>query len=134
MLPTIATTTRQKLVISTPPAPNLAQILGKSILKNRNPIRSNRVQPPSSSDVPSPKSHFNQIFNGAESILLPPNLEISQRDLVENPNTIFGHCVSSDLVMAAGIATHFLRSFPNLEDIRQRHMFLQPGSLMAHFF
>ena len=31
------------------------------------------------------------------------------------------------------IATHFLRLFPDLNDIRQRKMFLPPGSLMAHF-
>ena len=35
--------------------------------------------------------------------------------------------------MAAGIATHFLRLFPDLNDIRQKKMFLPPGSLIAHF-
>ena len=40
MLRNIAPTTRQKPVKSTPPAPNLTQISGKSILKNRYPIRS----------------------------------------------------------------------------------------------
>ena len=65
--------------------------------------------------------------------LLPPNIEILHGDLFENPHTNFGHCVSSDLVMAAGIARHFLRLFPNLNDIRQRKMFLPPGSLIAHF-
>ena len=35
--------------------------------------------------------------------------------------------------MAAGIATHFLRIFPYLNDTRQRKLFLPPGSLIAHF-
>ena len=35
--------------------------------------------------------------------------------------------------MPAGVATHFLRLFPDLNDIRQRKMFLPPGSLIAHF-
>ena len=134
MLRNIASTTRQKLVNSTTPAPNLTQIPGKSIRKNRYPIRSNRGQPPSSSDVHSPNFQFNQFSNDTESILLPPNLEILLGDMFENPNTSFGHCVSSDLVMAAGIATHFLRLFPDLNDIRQRKMFLRPGSLIAHFY
>ena len=126
MLRNIASTTRQKLVNSTPSDPNLTQIPGKSILKNRYPIRSNRGQPPFSSDVHSPNFQFNQISNDFESILLPPNIEILHGDLFENPHTNFGHCVSSDLVMAAGIATHFLRLFPDLNDIRQRKMFYRP--------
>ena len=115
MLRNIASTTRQKLVNSSTPAPNSTQIPGKSILKNRYPIRSNRGQPPFSSDVHSPNFQFNQISNGTESILLPPNLEILQGDLFENPNTNFGHCVSSDSVMAAGIATHFFAIVPRFE-------------------
>ena len=103
------------------------------ILKNRYAVRSNRGQPPSS-DVHSPNFQFNQISNDTESILLPPNIAILQGDLFENPNTNLGHCVSSDLVMAAGIATHFLRLFPDLNDIRQSKMFFPPGSLIAHFF
>ena len=35
--------------------------------------------------------------------------------------------------MAGGIATHILRLFPDLNDIRHRKMFLPPGSLIAHF-
>ena len=93
MLRNIASTTRQKLN-STPSAPILTQIPGKSILKKT---------------------------------------VIQQGDLFENPNTNFGHCVSSDLVMASGIATHFFRLFPDLNDIRQRKMFLPPGSLIARF-
>ena len=31
------------------------------------------------------------------------------------------------------ITTHLLRLFPDLNDIRQRKMFLPPGSLIAHF-
>ena len=133
MLRNIASTTRQKLVNSIPSAPTLTQMPGKSILKNRYPIRSNRGQPPASSDVHSPNFQFNQISNVIGSILLPPNNEILHGDLLENPHTNFRHCVSSDLVMAAGIATHFLRLFPDLNDIRQRKMFLPPGSLIAHF-
>ena len=98
LLRNIASTARQKLVNSTTSAPNLTQISGKSILKNRYPIRPNRGQQPSPSDVHSPNFQFNQISNDTESISVPPNL---------NANINFGHCVSSDLVMAAGIATHF---------------------------
>ena len=133
MLRNIASTTRQKLVNSTPRARKLTQIPGKLILKNRYPIRSNRGQPLSSSDVHSPIFQFNQISNDTESILLPPNLEILQGDLLKNPNNIFGHCVSADLVMAAGVATHFFRLFPDSKDIRRRNMFLKPGSLIARF-
>ena len=132
MLRNIASTTRQKLVKSTPSAPNLTQIPGKSILKNRYPIRLNRGQTPSSSNVHSPNFQFNQISNDTQSILLPRNIEVLQGDQFENPNTNFGHCVSSDLVMAAGRATQFLR-FPDLNDIRQKKMFLPPGSLIAPF-
>ena len=35
--------------------------------------------------------------------------------------------------MAAGIATHFLKLFLDLKDIRQRNTFLESGSLIAHF-
>ena len=112
MLRNIASTTRQKLVNSKPPAPYLKQIPGNSILKNRYPIRSNSGQPPSSCDVHATNFQFNQISNDTESILLPPNIEILQGELFENPNTNFGHCVSSDLVMAAGIAIHFFENFP----------------------
>ena len=35
--------------------------------------------------------------------------------------------------MAAGIPRHFLRLIPDLNDIRQRKMFLPPVSLIAHF-
>ena len=53
--------------------------------------------------------------------------------MFENHKTNFGHSVSSDLVMAAGVGKHFLRLLPDLKDFRQRNMFLEPGSLMAHF-
>ena len=133
MLRSIGSTTRQTLVNSIPPAPKLTQKPGKSILKNSYEIRSNRGQPPSFFDDLSPNFQFNRISNDTESILLPPNLEILRGDLFENPNTNLGHCVSSVLVMAAGIATRFLRLFPGLKDIRQRNMFLEPGSLIARF-
>ena len=133
MLRNIASTTRQKLVNLTTSAPKLTQIPGKLILKNRYPIRSNRGQPPSTSDVLSPNFQCNQISNVTESILLTLNLEILQGDLFENPITNFGHCVSSDLVIAAGIATHVLRLFIDLKDFRQRNMFLEPGSFIADF-
>ena len=131
MLRNIASTTRRKLVISTPPASNLTQIPGKSILKNRYPIRSNRSQPPSSSDVHSHIFLLNHIFNYTESILLPPYLGILRADLFENPNTNFGQCISSHLVMAAAIAKHFLRLFPERHSTKK--MFLSPGSHLAHF-
>ena len=132
LLRKIASTTRRKRVNLTPPAPNLTQIPGKSILKNRYPLRSNRGQPPSSFDVHLHIFQINEISNDTESFSLPPNLEILPRELFEKPNTNFGHCVSSDLVMAAGIAKHLLRLFPDLKDIRQRKMFLPPGSLITH--
>ena len=35
--------------------------------------------------------------------------------------------------MASVIAKHFLRFFPDLNDIPQRNMFLEPGSFLGHF-
>ena len=112
MLRNIASTTRQKLVKSTPSALNLTRIPRKLILKNRYPIRSNRGQPPSSFDVHSPNFQFNQFSNDFESILLPPKIEFLHGDLFENPHTNFGHCVSSDLVMAAGSSYTFFEIVP----------------------
>ena len=34
--------------------------------------------------------------------------------------------------MAAGLAKHIVRLFPDLKEIRRRHMFSEPGSLLAH--
>ena len=87
MLRNIASTTRQKLLNSTPLVPYLTQTLGKSILKNRYPVPSIRGQLPFFLDVHSHNFQFNQTFNDTESTLLPPNLEILPRDLFDNPNT-----------------------------------------------
>ena len=35
--------------------------------------------------------------------------------------------------MAAGIGKHFSRLLPDLKDLRQSNIFLEPGSLIAHF-
>lgn len=102
-------------------------------MKNRYPIRSNRGQPPSTSDVHSPNFQFNQISSDLESVVLPQNIQIYQGDVFNNMNTNFGHCVSSDLVMGAGIARNFLRLFPDLNEVRKKNKFLPPGSLIAHY-
>ena len=68
-----------------------------------------------------------------ESVDLPENVQILQEDLFRDQTAIFGHCVSPDLAMSAGIATQFVRLYPQLEKLRLHNRNLKEGSLIAHF-
>ena len=68
-----------------------------------------------------------------ESVELPENVRILQGDLFRDQTANFGHCVSSDLAMSAGIATQFVRLNSELEELRPNYQNLKAGSLIAHF-
>ena len=68
-----------------------------------------------------------------DSIDLPPNFHISEGDIFSKPDANFGHCLSSDLAMAAGIATQFCHFFPKLKDVRETHQSFLPRALIAYF-
>ena len=68
-----------------------------------------------------------------ECVDLPENYRIIQGDLFRDQTENFGHCVSSDLAMSAGIATQFVRLYPELEKLRLHYRNLKEGSLIAHF-
>ena len=102
-------------------------------MKKRNPERSNRGQPPPSSDIYSASFQLNMCANSIESVDLPENVRILQGDLFRDKTAIFGHCVSSDLAMSAGIATQFVRLYPELEKLRPHYRNLKAGSKIAHF-
>ena len=68
-----------------------------------------------------------------ESVDLPENVRILQGDLFRDQTANFGHCVSSDLAMSAGIAAQFVRLYPELEKLRPHYRNLKAGSLIAHF-
>ena len=68
-----------------------------------------------------------------ESVDLPENVRILQGDLFRDQTANFGHCVSSDLVMSAGIATQFVRLYPELAKLGLNYRNLKAGSLIAHF-
>ena len=68
-----------------------------------------------------------------ESVDLPENVRLLQGDLIRYQTANFGHCVSSDLAMSAGIATQFVRLHPELEKLRLHYRNLKEGSLIAHF-
>ena len=104
-----------------------------SILKNRYPERSNRRIPVPSNDVHSASFQLNMFADPNDCIRLPMNIRIKPGSLLANQNLRFAHCVSSNLSMSAGIATLFIRLFPQLKDVRAMHSSLQPGSLIAHF-
>ena len=132
MLRNIAHTTRPAAQSSSS-IPNINKQPGKSILKKRYPERWNRGIPGPSNDVHSANFQLNMFADPNDCITLPTNVLIKQRNLLENKKLNFAHCVSSDLSMSAGIATQFLRLFPELKDIRSQHPKLPPGSLLAHF-
>ena len=112
---------------------NINKTPGKSFLKNRYPERSNRGQPPPSNDISSTSFQLNMCTTSIESVDLPVNLGILQGDLFRDKTANFGHCVSSDLAMSAGIATQFVRLYPELEKLGPNYQNLQAGSLIAHF-
>ena len=115
------------------PDPNINKTPGKSILKNRYPERSNRGQPPPSNVISSARFQLNMCATSIENADLPKIVRILQRDLFRDKHAIFGHCVSSDLAMSAGIATQFVRLYPELEKSGPNYRNLQEGSLIAHF-
>ena len=102
-------------------------------MKKRYPERSNRGQPPPSNDIYSAKFQLNMCDTSIESVDLPENNRILEADLFRDQTAIFGHCVSSDLAMSSGIATQFVRLYPELEKLRLYYQNLKAGSLIAHF-
>ena len=68
-----------------------------------------------------------------ETVDLPENVRILQGDLLRDKTANFGHCVSSDLAMSAGIARQVVRLYPELEKLRLNHRNLKAVSLIAHF-
>ena len=102
-------------------------------MKKRYPERSNRGQPPPSNDISSASFQLNMCATWIESVDLPENVRILQGDFFRDQTAIFGHCVSSDLAMSAGIATQFVRLYPELEKLRPSYRNLNAGSLIAHF-
>ena len=81
----------------------------KYILKKRYSERSNRGQLPPSNDIYSARFQLNMCATSIESVDLPGNVRILQGDLFRDKTANFGHCVSSDLAMSAGIAIQFVR-------------------------
>ena len=71
--------------------------------------------------------------NSIESVDLPENVRILQENLFRDQTAKFGHRVSSDLAMLAGIATQVLRLYPELEKLRPNYRKLKAESLIAHF-
>ena len=129
-----AQATREQLTRSKIPIPDIHKSPEKSILKRRYPDRSNKRQPAPSSEAYSANFQLNMYdTHQKDSIDLPPNIHISEGDIFSKPDAHFGHCVSSDLAMSAGIATQFCHIFPKLTEIRQTHQSLWPGSLIAYF-
>ena len=71
LLRKIASTTRDKVSKSKIPVPELQKTPEKPILKNRYPVRTNRGQPASSSDIYSAQFQLNYFTETSESITLP---------------------------------------------------------------
>ena len=132
MLRNIAHTTRSAAQLGRS-IPNVHKQPGKPILKNRYPERSNLGIPGPSNDVHSASFQLNMFADPNDWINLPMNIRIKPGNLLANTNLNFAHCVSSNLSMSAGIATQFIKLFPELKDVRAMHSNLQPGSLIAHF-
>ena len=115
------------------PVHNINKTPDKSILKKRYPERSNRGQPPPSNDIYSAGLQLNMCATSIKSVDLPENVRILQGDLFRDKTADFGRCVSSDLAMSAGIATQFVRLYPELEKLRPHYRNLKARSLIAHF-
>ena len=115
------------------PVPNINKTPEKSVLKKRYPERSSRGQPPPSNDIYSASFQLNMCATSIESVDLPKTVRNSQGDLFRGQTANFGHCVSSDSAMSAGIATQFVRLSPELEKLSPHHRNLKAGSLIAHF-
>ena len=115
------------------PVPNINKTPEKSILNKRYPERSTRGQLPPSNDISSASFQLNMCDTSIESVDLPEKVRILQGDLFREQTANFGHCVSSDLAMSAGIATQFVPLYPELEKLRPNYRNLKAGSLIAHF-
>ena len=115
------------------PVPNINKTPEKFILKKRYPERSTRGQPPPSNDISSASFQPNMCDTSIESVDLPEIVRILHGDLFREQTSSFGHCVSSDLAMSAGIATQFVRLYPELEKLRTNYQNLKARSLIAHF-
>ena len=115
------------------PVLNINKTPEKSILKKRYPERPNRGQPPPSNDIYSADFQLNMCSASIESVDLAENVRILQGDLFRDQTANFGHCVSSDLAMSAGIASQLVRLYPELEKLRPHYRKLKAGSLIAHF-
>ena len=102
-------------------------------MKKRYPERSNRGQPPPSNYIYSTSFQLNICATSIESVDLPEIVRILQGDLFRDQTATFGDCVSSDLAMSAGIATQFVRLYPELEKLRPNYQNLKAESLIAHF-
>ena len=76
---------------------------------------------------------MNMFATSIENVDLPENVRILQGNLFRDQTANFGHCVSSDLAISAGIATLFVRLYPELEELRPKYRNLKAGSLTAHF-
>ena len=129
----IAQTTREQLTRSKILIPNVHKMPKKSILKRRYPDRSNEGQPGPSSDFFANFQLNMYDTHQKGSIDLPPNFHVSEDDIFSEPDGKFGHCVSYDLAMSAGIATQFCHLFPKMTERRQTHQSLSPGSLITYF-
>ena len=115
------------------PIPNINKTPENSILKKRYPERSNRGKPPPSNDIYSASFQLNMCATSIESVDLPEIVRILQEDLFRDKTANFGHCVSSDLAMSAGIATQFVRLYPELAKLGSNYRNLKAGSLIVHF-
>ena len=115
------------------PVPNINKTPEKSILKKQYPERSNRGQPPPSNDVFSASFLLKMCATSIESVDLPENVRILQGDFFRDQTANFGHCVSSDLAISAGIATQFVRFYPQMEKISPNYRNLKAGPLIALF-
>ena len=103
-------------------------------MEKRYPERSNRGQPPpSSNDIYSASFQLNMCDTSIGSVDLPENVRKIQGELFRDQTATFGHCVSSDLEMSAGIATQIVRLYPELEKSRLPYQNLKARSLIAHF-
>ena len=102
-------------------------------MKERYPERSNRGQHPPSNDISLASFRLNLCATSIESVDLPENVRILQGDLIRDHTANFRHCVSSDLAMSAGIASQFVRLYPEMEKLGPNYRNLKAGSRIAHF-
>ena len=129
----IASNTRDKISKSKIPVPELQKSPDKPILKNRYPVRPNRGQPASSSDIYSPQFQLNYLQETSESITLPDNIEMSRSNLFDDEFSNFAFCINSDLKFDSNIQRQFVTHFPDMQLIQTYSQRLKAGSVIAHF-